>query len=30
MSKKCLRLWKDIIKEFSQYYQDIIVDLLNK
>lgn len=29
MSQKCLRLWKDIIREFAHYYQDIIVDLLN-
>jgi hypothetical protein len=29
MSKKCLRLWKEIIREFAHYYQDIIVDLLN-
>jgi hypothetical protein len=30
MSKKCLRLWKEIIREFAHYYQDIIADLLNK
>jgi hypothetical protein len=29
MSKKCLRLWKDIIREFAHYYQEIITDLLN-
>jgi hypothetical protein len=30
MSKKCLRLWKEIIREFGNYYQEIIVDLMNK
>jgi hypothetical protein len=29
MSKKSLRLWREIIREFAHYYQDIIVDLLN-
>ena len=29
MSKKCLRLWRDVIREFAHYYQDIITDLFN-
>ena len=29
MSKQSIRLWRDIIKEFSHFYNDIIVDLLN-
>jgi hypothetical protein len=30
MSKKCLRLWREIISEFARFYQDIIVDLFNR
>jgi hypothetical protein len=30
MPKKCIRLWRDIIKEFSHYNQDIIIEFLNK
>jgi hypothetical protein len=29
MSKKSIRLWRDIIREFAHYYNEIIVDLLN-
>lgn len=29
MSKKNIRLWKDIIMEFSHHHNDIIVELLN-
>ena len=27
---KCIRLWKDIIREFSIYNQDLVIEFLNK